>query len=96
MLRYVLCRRPPPNASPSTEEVKVIVTRDVIKETPKTIENVEKSSSEPNQLKKSTLLELSEQCEHLQDVSNKYQTSSDVNVDEVFVFGHKQCSVIKI
>ena len=56
---------------------------------------VEVSAPKPELKKQKTLLELSEQCENLEDVSNKYEASSRVHVGEVFVFGHRQCSVIE-
>ena len=49
----------------------------------------------PELKKQKTLLELSEQCENLEDVSSKYEASPRVHVGEVFVFGHRQCSVIE-
>ena len=55
----------------------------------------EVTAPKPELKKQKTLLELSGQCDNLEDVSSKYEASPRVHVGEVFVFGHRQCSVIE-
>ena len=72
------------------------VTKSVNKETiAKPLEQPVDSSHKPKLKKQVTLLELSGQCENLEDVPRKYEASSRVHLGEVFVFGHRQSSVIE-
>ena len=79
-------------AKPLVKPVEIRVEKPVEKPGEK---NDEVTAPKPELKKQKTLLELSAQCENLEDVSKKYEASSRVHVGEVFVFGHRQCSVIE-
>ena len=83
-------------AKPVEKPVKKPVENPVEKPEEKEVKKPDEVTAPKPELKKQkTLLELSGQCDNLEDVSSKYEASPRVHVGEVFVFGHRQCSVIE-
>ena len=64
----------------------------VNKNTPQSQGDLKKSICNPKLEQKPTLLELSGRCANLQVVTKEYTVRSEINVDDVFTYGHKKCS----
>ena len=96
MLRYYLCRGQPTSNASVSEDFEVIGPSNIIEKSPQAqVHNVKEVSPKPEKKKQSTLLELSGQCNNVKDVADKYAARRQVSIGEVFVFGHRQSSVVE-